>query len=51
MPKTTLRNEREDIDYNGVVHKRSVSADHIEERRLKANMGCHNPTGVIMQTH
>lgn len=37
---------------NGVAHKRSLSTDQVEKRKLRPNLECHDPITkwVIMQT-
>nr|ABD32439.2 hypothetical protein MtrDRAFT_AC151520g50v2 [Medicago truncatula] len=45
------KNEGRDTICSGVAHKMTLSRDHDEDRRLKSDVGCQDPTtkGVISQ--
>lgn len=50
-PITMLKNEGRDTICSGVAHEMTLSRDHAEDRRLKFDVGCQDPTtkGVISQ--
>jgi len=48
---TVPKNEGKDIICGGSTHKRTLSTSHDKKRKLKSNVGSHDPTnvGVITQ--